>query len=213
MGTPEIWYTSRGNTRGRKIWPSADTCNGWACCVFRPANTWSKTIKKSENNEKSNFLFMHTRGLQTIYQGVHITLELKLFISVVFETFQIKLYRLDVSYQVCLWDQSQVPIVRNTRETGNIHRHIYTGMLDIDQMAGQGPPRILLSPSPGCHGHVNASADGSLSKCGQLVVGRNWEELWISKKLLTWCIYVTSFVFYVTWELPSKIDWKNIPSL
>ena len=27
------------------------------------------------------------------------------------------------------------------------------------------------------------------------------------------CIYVTSFVFYVTWELTSKIDWKNIPSL
>ena len=30
-------------------------------------------------------------------------------------------YRLDVSYQVCLWDQSQVPIVWNTRETGNIY--------------------------------------------------------------------------------------------
>ena len=30
--------------------------------------------------------------------------------------------RLDVSYQVCLWDRSQVPIVWwNTRETGNIY--------------------------------------------------------------------------------------------
>ena len=26
-------------------------------------------------------------------------------------------------------------------------------------------------------------------------------------------MYVTSFVFHVTWELTSKIDWKNIPSL
>ena len=26
-------------------------------------------------------------------------------------------------------------------------------------------------------------------------------------------IHVTSFVFHVTWELTSKIDWKNIPSL
>ena len=36
----------------------------------------------------------------------------------------------------------------------------------------------------------------------------------LKKKLIFWClIYVTSFVFYVTWELTSKIDWKNIPSL
>ena len=30
---------------------------------------------------------------------------------------------------------------------------------------------------------------------------------------LWWSIYVTSFVSHVTWELTSKIDWKNIPSL
>ena len=30
------------------------------------------------------------------------------------------LYRLDVLYQDCLWDQSQVTIIWNTRETGNI---------------------------------------------------------------------------------------------
>ena len=30
-------------------------------------------------------------------------------------------YRLEVSYQVHLWDQSQVHIVWNTRETGNIY--------------------------------------------------------------------------------------------
>ena len=30
-------------------------------------------------------------------------------------------YRLEVSYQVCLWYQSWVPIVWNTRETGNRH--------------------------------------------------------------------------------------------
>ena len=30
-------------------------------------------------------------------------------------------YRLDVSYLVCLRDQSQVPIVWNTRETGDIN--------------------------------------------------------------------------------------------
>ena len=41
----------------------------------------------------------------------------------------------------------------------------------------------------------------------------NTEQVQYSDPYCNHCINVTSFVFYLTWELTSKIEWKNIPSL